>query len=138
MQKKLLIRFVVFSSIMIVIAIWASAMAQEAEYVLDHRDIYGKLRRPAVHFSHENHVAALTDDSCGKCHHARDAETGQLVYVEGEELGCKECHLQQKDQRVPALREAYHGNCTGCHRRMIKQGNSLIAPTTCGECHKKR
>ncbi len=37
MQKKLLIRFVIISSIMIVIAIWASAMAQEAEYVLDHR-----------------------------------------------------------------------------------------------------
>lgn len=137
MQKKLLIRFVILSTLMICITICAGAMAQEAVYVLEHRAVYGKLRRPAVNFSHENHVAALTDGGCGLCHHEPEEQTGKLVYVEGEEMGCQECHLRQKDQGTPALREAYHGNCTGCHRRMIKQRNPKIGPTTCGGCHKK-
>ncbi len=137
MQKYRITRFVIISFIWASIIICAGALAQEDEYILEHRDIYGKLRRPAVSFSHENHVAALTDGGCGLCHHVQDEQNGKLAYVEGEELGCKECHLRRKDQGTPALREAYHGNCTGCHRRMIKQGHPKNGPTTCGGCHKK-
>ena len=137
MRKNQLVKFITVGSVLLGVAVWAVALAQEAEYHLAHRDIYGKLRRPPVYFSHERHADALTDGGCGVCHHARDDQTGKLVYVEGEEIGCKECHLRQKSQGRPALREAYHGSCTGCHRRLIKRGNPKIGPTTCGGCHKK-
>jgi hypothetical protein len=35
------------------------------------------------------------------------------------------------------LREAYHGTCTVCHRRLIQSRSEGSGPTTCGECHRK-
>ena len=114
------------------------SIAQEAEYTLAHSDIFGKLRRPQVSFSHEIHTEALAGDGCGICHHVQDDQSGKLVYVEGEELSCSECHVRQKNKDTPALREAYHGNCTGCHRRLIKSSYPNSGPTTCGGCHVKQ
>ena len=116
---------------------WQPSMAQEEEYTLAHQDVFGNLRRPPVDFSHENHVDNLEDGGCGKCHHTPDEKTGQLTYVEDDERSCTECHGLQKEDRIPALREAYHGNCTGCHRNEIKSGNLNGGPTTCGGCHRK-
>ncbi|KPJ79186.1 MAG: hypothetical protein AMJ54_00455 [Deltaproteobacteria bacterium SG8_13] len=113
------------------------SMAQEEEYILAHEDVFGNLRRPQVGFSHETHVDKLEDGGCGKCHHAPDDKTGQLGYIDGDEQPCMECHGLQKANRIPALREAYHANCTGCHRDQIKSGNLQSGPTTCGGCHRK-
>ena len=112
-------------------------MAQEDEYHLADTDVFGKLRRPAVKFSHAIHCDNLMDAGCGKCHHNPDSKTGKLVYIEGEELSCRECHQAQKENHKPALREAFHGSCTVCHRDMIKTANRESGPTTCGGCHKK-
>jgi hypothetical protein len=112
-------------------------MAQEDEYNLADTDVFGKLRRPLVIFSHAIHSDNLMDPGCGKCHHNPDNKTGELVYIEGEELSCRECHEAQKANHVPALREAFHGSCTVCHRDMIKTDNRESGPTTCGGCHKK-
>ena len=116
---------------------WQVSMAQEEEYNLAHEDVFGNLRRPQVFFSHEIHVDNLEDGGCGKCHHSPDDDTGQLVYIDGDEQPCAECHGLQKEDRILALREAYHTNCTGCHRDLIKSGNLQSGPTTCGECHRK-
>jgi hypothetical protein len=116
---------------------WQKSMAQEEEYILAHEDVFGKLRRPQVGFSHVNHVDKLEDGGCGQCHHTPDDETGQLAYIEGDEQPCLECHGLQQEDRIPALREAYHANCTGCHRSLIKSGNLPSGPTTCGGCHPK-
>lgn len=114
-----------------------ASMAQEEEYTLAHEDVFGKLRRPQVVFSHENHVESLDDKGCGVCHHTPDDDTGQLAYIEGEERSCKECHGLQKEDRTPALREAFHGSCTHCHRNQINTDKLKSGPTTCGGCHRK-
>ena len=113
------------------------SMAQEDEYDLAYSDVFGKLRRPHVVFSHAVHSDSLMDRGCGICHHKPDNHTGKLVYIEGEEISCRECHLAQKANHKPALREAFHGSCTVCHRDMIKTDNRESGPTTCGGCHKK-
>ncbi len=115
----------------------ASSIAQEEEYNLAHTDVFGKLRRPQVRFSHVIHSDKLEDKGCGVCHHTPDSNTGNLVYIEGEELSCSDCHETRKTDRIPALREAFHGSCTDCHRDMIRTGNRPAGPTTCGGCHIK-
>ena len=112
-------------------------LAQEDSYELAHTDIFGELRRPFVTFAHDIHSHTLGDNGCGLCHHVADQNTGWLIYREGEELACKECHAARNTAGQTALREAYHGSCTACHRRMIKKTNKKTGPTTCGECHKK-
>jgi hypothetical protein len=112
-------------------------MAQEDEYNLGATDVFGNLRRPMVKFSHAVHSDSLVEEGCGVCHHSRDEKTGELVYIEGEELSCKECHDARKENHKPALREAFHGSCTDCHRDMIKSDRYDTGPTTCGGCHKK-
>ena len=116
---------------------WQVSMAQEVDYILAHEDIFGNLRRPEVSFSHEIHAESLENDGCGVCHHAPDDQTGKLVYSEGEETACKECHDLQEEADIPALREAFHGSCTDCHRNQIKSGAHKSGPTTCGGCHKR-
>ena len=112
-------------------------MAQEDEYNLADTDVFGKLRRPLVKFPHAIHSDNLMDTGCGICHHNPDNKTGELVYIEGEELSCRECHEAQKENHKPALREAFHGSCTVCHRDLIKTDSRKTGPTTCGGCHKR-
>ena len=138
MQKTWLMALVLIGSVLFGLTAWTVSVAQEADYILAHQDIFGKLRRPSVNFSHDIHSETLESDGCGICHHVPDDQSGKLVYVEDEELGCKECHVQLKDNQIPALREAYHGNCTACHRRLIKDGQPQSGPTTCGGCHVKK
>ena len=116
----------------------AISWAQDDQYILAHEDIFGQLRRAPVLFSHESHESFLEDEGCGACHHSQDEESGQLVYVEGEELSCWECHGRDKENRTPALQRAYHGSCTVCHRASKRQDKTKNAPTTCGECHRKQ
>ena len=135
MQKIRLTKLLIIGSVLWSLTVWTDSIAQEDDYNLAHRDILGKLRRPPVSFSHEIHSDALEDSGCGICHHVQDDKTGQLVYEDGEELSCKECHGRQKDNRKPALREAFHGSCTKCHRQFIKNNKPKTGPTTCGGCH---
>ncbi len=138
MQNHYLPKLIVIGLILWGFTIWTDSFAQDAEYILAHQDIFGTLRRPHVTFSHENHVEILESESCGICHHVLDGQSGRLIYAEGEEDSCKECHLKQKEDHKPALREAYHGSCTVCHRRLIKANIIKSGPTTCGVCHIKR
>ena len=137
MQKRRFI-VVIFVGLLLTAATSRTAlMAQEDEYNLAYTDVFGKLRRPLVRFSHAIHSENLTEAGCGICHHSPDNKTGDLVYIEGEELSCRECHDAQKEDDEPALREAFHGSCTVCHRDMIKTDKQKAGPTTCGGCHKK-
>ncbi len=138
MQKTWLTKLLIIGPVLWSLIIWTDSIAQEAEYNLAHMDIFGKLRRPQVSFSHEIHSETLEEEGCEICHHVADDQTGKLVYVEGEELSCKECHGRQKENNQSALREAFHGSCTACHRRLIKNSNPKSGPTTCGACHIKQ
>lgn len=126
-----------FFAIMVAGSGWVtSARAQDEVYRLAHTEIFGELRRPAIVFNHEAHAEALDEPGCGACHHAPDPDTGKLVYVADEEVGCSDCHGTAVQDGAPALREAYHGSCTLCHRRMSKSTQPFKGPTTCGECHR--
>ena len=135
-RRHLMVVILVVLLLMGTLSLTAS-LAQEDEYDLGDTDVFGSLRRPMVKFSHAVHSDSLTDAGCGVCHHSRDDKTGKLVYIEGEELSCKECHDARKENHKPALREAFHGSCTVCHRDRIKTDKHNTGPTTCGGCHKK-
>ena len=87
-------------------------------------------------FDHTLHEESLDENSCAKCHHIFDAKENKLLYSEGEEAACSECHTEKKQGNTLAIKEASHENCTGCHRDM-KKVKKIAGPTTCGECHKK-
>ena len=98
--------------------------------------IFTNMKRPAPEFDHDIHEGAFNNGGCAKCHHVMDEKTNKLVYSEGDEASCAECHTTQKEVKKTALREAYHQDCTSCHRTMRKN-NEKSGPTTCGECHRK-
>ena len=114
-----------------------AVLAQEDNYVLGHEDVFGKLQRPPVAFPHGLHMDALEAEGCGFCHHTLDEDAGELVPVDDPDTGCTECHGAKKDGDKPALRQAFHGSCTVCHRDVNREGRAS-PPVTCGECHKKR
>lgn len=120
---------------LLVIFTTGTVSAQDEFYRIEYTDIFGDLRRPAVEFPHDAHMELLEDEGCGACHHAPDDDTGELVYVEDEEIGCVECHGAAQMESEPALREAFHESCTGCHRQTGKLDGTFTGPTTCGECH---
>jgi hypothetical protein len=111
--------------------------AQEDVYEVGHEDVFGKLERPPVVFPHGRHMDALEQEGCGFCHHVFDEDAGALVPVDDPVTGCTECHGAKKEDDKPALRQAFHGSCTVCHRDAKKTGQAS-PPVTCGECHKKR
>ena len=94
-------------------------------------------QRPTPDFDHTLHEEALEDAGCGVCHHVFDDTQKALVYSEGEEASCTECHLDKTDDDTLALREANHASCTVCHRD-LKKNKQTAGPTTCGECHRKQ
>jgi hypothetical protein len=128
----------------VILSLFISAMflvgvlfAQEETYLLEHKDVFVQMERPAVLFSHTLHEDSLAAHGCGVCHHVFDEQKKQLVYMEDEEQECKSCHEFKRDGKILALREAFHKSCTGCHRKMKKSDIEKSGPTTCGECHKK-
>jgi hypothetical protein len=69
-----------------------------------------------VTFSHKDHVATIGD--CKQCHHQGESPVQK----------CEACHTA--DSKV-AKKDAYHKNCTECHKSKGK------GPTGCMDCHKK-
>jgi DnaJ-class molecular chaperone len=74
-----------------------------------------------VAFSHEAH--ALMAGDCATCHHHSEA---------GQTPSCDKCHGASKESGVPGLKDAYHRQCMGCHKKME------VGPTGCAECHTKK
>ncbi|MBU1698380.1 MAG: cytochrome c family protein [Proteobacteria bacterium] len=112
------------------------AMTQEETRKADHLTLFSNQERPAPAFDHTLHEDSLGDTGCAKCHHVLDIEQNKLIYAEGEEAACSECHTSEQSDNILAMREASHASCTGCHREM-KKGKKTAGPTTCGECHRK-
>ncbi len=99
------------------------------------KPFFSNLERPVPAFDHTRHETSLNDQGCGICHHVLDTALNKLVYAEGEEAACAQCHLKEASDGLPALREAGHESCTGCHRNFKKE-KKPAGPTTCGECHR--
>jgi hypothetical protein len=128
--------FVMLAAMLILGVCVSRPSAQPAENTIAHKDVFGKLKRPPAVFSHDLHMGVFEDQGCGVCHHVLDENAGELVYRQGEEYACPDCHGKSAKDGAPALREAYHGSCTACHRSMVNN-NMNSGPTTCGQCHPK-
>ena len=111
-------------------------MAQQENKDASQSTIFSNQKRPIPPFDHDLHEEAFGDSGCAKCHHIQDEASGKLVYSEGDESACAECHAAEPAEDILAIREASHASCTGCHRTLIKE-KKAAGPTTCGECHKK-
>lgn len=76
-----------------------------------------------VTFSHDMH--SLVAEDCAVCHHRSPA---------GQTPACGKCHRASADSKksgMPGLKDAYHGQCIGCHKEMD------MGPRGCTECHAK-
>ena len=106
---------------------------QEVEMYIENATAYRNKGRPAVYFSHENHMDAY---ECLRCHH--DFKNGKNVLnetglKENGAVGCANCHL---DTPSIGLKKAYHRQCIGCHRLLDKRQADTL-PLTCQDCHPK-
>lgn len=98
---------------------------------------FGLSQRPPVQFSHDSHLAAMGDESCKDCHHARHGD--QIRYEPGdEEKRCGDCHKVEDQGDMPGLMRAFHQNCIGCHRSERQAYKHADAPVACGSCHAKQ
>ena len=112
----------------------AAAYAQEAEIILKSPDGSRTQSRPAVTFPHEEHMDQL---DCLQCHHKYKDGVNILdedALEEGNaDLLCSACHT---DDAKIGLRQAFHRECMGCHRKLRLEGKPT-GPELCGQCHIK-
>ncbi len=107
------------------------------EIVIDNED-YRQNRKGPVTFSHLSHAEDY-EVACAECHH--DYEDGENIWEEGDPVNrCSECHDPvDNDGNLKKLMLAYHRNCMGCHKKLVKEGVSEEAPfKKCYECHEKK
>jgi hypothetical protein len=107
-----------------------------------------KKQRPNVAFTHDSHMGNY---ECQQCHHRY--ENGKNVIEENQDelmeiepegtmtldvnlpddasaIKCASCHNNKTVTKIKS-REAFHGQCIGCHEKEAK------GPVLCGECHKR-
>ncbi len=104
---------------------------------IDYKTKFEKSIKPAVEFTHKKHIEEHKV-ACADCHHVYT--DGKNVWKQGDPVQkCEECHptdrKEAKEKNVYDLRNAFHKNCQGCHKDLVKQGKK--APVKCNECHKE-
>ncbi len=98
---------------------------------------YASSRRPfgfdkSLHYRH----IKAANEKCEPCHHVYDEATEKLVYVEGEESSCRDCHREEKEENRSAFRVAAHEACIGCHRDpAVELQTDSRGPEQCAGCH---
>ncbi|HDL90544.1 MAG TPA: hypothetical protein ENG14_06545 [Thermodesulforhabdus norvegica] len=102
-------------------------LAQDEIIELNHRELEPH-QRPVVKFPHALHENKI---DCIRCHHDFD-KYGVNNGSEGE--SCTSCHNGKKG--LVSIEEAYHIQCIGCHRILLRKGLKT-GPVQCGDCHKK-
>jgi len=96
------------------------------------RDAFPNPSRPAVPFNHDEHNEKADLQECNVCHHMYDDHGRLQQDMDSVGIPCADCHALRQEGNAPDLREAYHGQCWGCH----EQRNA--GPVMCGECHVRR
>ena len=119
-----------------IIAIFASVLlAQPENITINNVNVYKSKQRPQVEFPHGIHMES--DLSCTDCHHRY--QDGKNVLDEddleegGAQVKCSSCH-ERSTITGNNLREAFHLQCIGCHRKMKKEGKKS-GPRLCAKCH---
>jgi len=128
MNRKILFTFIVTAACSIFLI---SAHSQEDMQFVS-ADAFVKPRRPPAVFRHDEHNELARLDECYVCHHVYD-DHGELVDDESsEDQQCSDCHELAQSGKKPALMNAFHDNCKGCHKEQKK------GPLMCGQCHVRR
>ena len=107
----------------------AAAYSQEEMTSVDNRAFPNPERVVSV-FNHEAHNETAEIDECNECHHVYE-DGIKLEDESSEDMTCSECHEVEVSEEQPALMQAFHANCKGCHLSEKK------GPIMCGECHRK-
>ena len=108
---------------------YAATKMPEKDIVIESKDVFTKMKKGPVTFSHEKHKAA----KCTTCHH--EFKDGKNVWQEGQEVKkCSTCHKLKPEGKVVKLELAYHNKCMGCHKEMKKE-KKKTGPTACNKCH---
>jgi len=83
---------------------------------------------------HQKHVDVM-DEDCSACHHVYDENKDELVYVEGEESSCRDCHDGSAGyEDAPAMRTVAHQRCIACHMDYEDKVDET-GPIDCEGCH---
>jgi len=84
---------------------------------------------------HYRHIKAH-EDKCASCHHIFDEKADSLVYVEGKEEPCRDCHRAATEDNRSSFRLAAHESCIGCHRELaLTRPDDKSGPLECAGCH---
>ena len=115
----------------LVLCLCLPAVSQDDEITLGGEEGgFAAMQRPAVVFSHANHMDYDGVDGCLPCHH--DGKEDDGAFIEGSDyLKCTECHGPSDGSGLDDLPKVFHQNCIGCHESVGK------GPVACGECHVK-
>jgi len=128
MKKKILLIAALTSAGLILLT---SARSQEDMQFVG-ADAFFRPRRPPAVFRHDTHNESAGIEACQECHHVYD-DSGKPVEDESsEDQRCSECHGVKRSGNKPALMNAFHSNCKGCHKQQKK------GPLMCGQCHVRR
>jgi len=109
--------------------LFVSADAQEEMRIVANNIFQDPIRDAAI-FVHDQHNESAGIEACNRCHHV--FENGKRIEDESsEDQQCVDCHELKPSGNKPALMQAYHLTCKGCHHQSGK------GPIVCGQCHKK-
>ncbi len=97
---------------------------------------YKKKKKGPVEFTHKKHAYDYKF-LCWDCHH--DYKEEQNIWVPwGETRECSQCHdPKNKESNKIMLQKAFHLQCKGCHRDLLKIGRKAGEDRKCGGCHGK-
>jgi len=114
----------------------AEEQAMPEEIYIENK-VYKTDRKGPVRFSHSEHAEGYVE-ACDGCHH--EYRDGENVWQEGQPVKkCSACHDPSKNKgNVKKLNIAFHKNCKGCHRKLVKEGGTDAPYKQCTDCHEKR
>jgi Class III cytochrome C family len=115
--------------LLLTVFLLVAAYSQEEMETVD-SSVFLNPERVASVFKHEAHNEAAEIDECNECHHVYE-DGVKLEDESSEDMACSECHEIDVSEEQPALMQAFHMNCKGCHLSEKK------GPIMCGECHRK-
>jgi hypothetical protein len=84
---------------------------------------------------HYRHIKA-NKDKCEPCHHVYDEKAEKLVYIEGQENPCRDCHREVTSDNRSSFRLAAHESCLDCHLEVSStRPDDRVGPVACRGCH---
>jgi len=87
---------------------------------------------------HYRHIKA-SDEKCDRCHHIYDEKTEKLVYIEGQENPCRDCHREETTGNRSSFRLAAHQSCVDCHLEVSStRPDDRVGPQSCRGCHERQ